>query len=71
MTLAEIRQALFEKLHELEEGYALRFSRGATLYLNPTDEFGEDVVVRKHTGEQVTKIFTNGPYRSAADDYKL
>jgi len=71
MTLAEIRQALFEELHKLEEGYAVRFSRGATLYLNPTDEFGEDVVVRKQTGEQVTKIFSRGPYRSAADEYKL
>jgi hypothetical protein len=25
MTLAEIRQALFEKLHELEEGYKFQF----------------------------------------------
>ena len=70
MTLAEIRQALFEKLHELEEGYAVKFSRGATLYINPTNEFGEDVVPRKQTGEELKRMFSNGPYKSAADEYK-
>ena len=35
MTIAEIRQALFEQLNELETKYAVQFSRGATLYINP------------------------------------
>ena|SRR6516162_10616958 len=30
MTIADIRQALFEQLHELEIKYAVQFSRGAT-----------------------------------------
>lgn len=70
MTLAEIRQALFEKLHEIETDYAVRYSRGATLYINPTNEFGEDVVARKSTGEIVKTVFSNGPYKPAADEYK-
>jgi len=41
MTIADIRQALFEQLHELETKYAVQFSRGATLYINPTNAFVE------------------------------
>ena len=37
MSIADIRQALFEQLHELETKYAVQFSRGATLYINPTN----------------------------------
>ena len=68
MTLSEIRQALFEKLSELETELAVRHSRGATLYINPTNGFGDDVVPRKH-GRQIEKLYSTGPYRSAADDY--
>ena len=39
MTIADIRQALFEQLHELEIKYAVQFSRGATLYINPTNAY--------------------------------
>ena len=46
MTIADIRRALFEQLHELETKYAVQFSRGATLYINPTNAFGEDVTPR-------------------------
>ena len=71
MTIKEVRQALFEKLHEVESEYAVKFSRGATLYINPTDEFGDDVVPRKRTGEEVRKLQSMGPYKSAADDFQL
>jgi hypothetical protein len=43
MTIADIRQALFEQLHEFESNYAVKYSRGATLYVNPTNGFGDDV----------------------------
>lgn len=43
LTIAEIRQALFEKLHEVEDDLAVRYSMGATLYINPTNGFGEKV----------------------------
>ena len=46
MTIADIRQALFEQLHELETKYAVQFTRGATLYIKPTNAFGEDITPR-------------------------
>ena len=71
MSLTEIRQALFEKLHEVEDDYAVRYSRGATLYINPTNGFGDDVKPCNKHGRSVDKVYSEGPYRSAADDYKL
>lgn len=70
MTLAELRQALFEKLHEIEGDLAVRHSRGATLYINPTNGFGDDVEPQKN-GRTVDKLYSSGPYRSIADDYKM
>jgi hypothetical protein len=70
MSIADIRQALFEKLHELEDDYAVKFSRGATLYVNPTDGKGHNVEPRRH-GRSVKRLDCDGPYRSAADDFKL
>jgi len=64
MTIAEIKQALFEKLQEVEDDHAVRFSRGATLYINPTNGFGDDVY------PEVKKIYSRGPYRAAADEYE-
>jgi hypothetical protein len=71
MTLAEIRQTLYEKLHEMEDDYAIVYSQGATLYVNPTNGMGDQVVPRKRDGTIVAKIISNGPYRSAADDFKI
>jgi hypothetical protein len=70
MTIADIRQALYEKLHELEDDYAIHHARGATLYVNPTDEFGEPVVARGPDGRIVAKMHCRGPYKSAADELK-
>jgi hypothetical protein len=71
MTIAEIRQALFEKLMEVETEYGVRYSRGAALYINPTNGFGDDVKPINQHGQSVEKIYSEGPYRSAADDYKV
>ena len=46
MTIADIRQTLFEQLHELETKYAVQYTCGATLYINPTNAFGDDVAPR-------------------------
>lgn len=70
MSIADIRQAIFEKLHELEDDFAVKFSRGATLYVNPTDGKGHNVEPRRN-GRGVKKLDCDGPYRSAADDFKL
>lgn len=70
MTIAEIKHALFEKLCEIEDRFAVRYSLGATLYIRPTNGFGDDVSPRYSTGEEVTKLYSTGPYRSAAEDYE-
>lgn len=71
MTIADIRQALFEQLNDLETNYSVKFSRGATLYIHPTNGFGDDVFPRMEGGRVLTKLFSLGPYRSAADEHKL
>lgn len=71
MTLAELRQTVIEKSLIVEEEYAVRFTRGAKLYINPTNGFGDKVVPRDKTGEEVTKLRSSGPYPCAADEYDL
>jgi hypothetical protein len=71
MTLADIRQALFEQLCTLEDDYPVHYSRGATLYLNPTDGLGDDVTPRMPGGGELRKLYSTGPYKCAADERKL
>ena len=71
MTIAELRQELFEKLHDIEEEYAVRHARSITLYFIPTNGFGDEVVPRNRMGTKVEKVYSEGPYRSAADEFKL
>lgn len=70
MSIADIRQAIFEKLHELEDDFAVKFSRGATIYVNPTDGKGHAVTPRRN-GRTLRTLDSDGPYRSAAEDFKL
>jgi hypothetical protein len=71
MTLADIRQALFEQLCTLEDEYAVHYSRGTTLYLNPTDGLDDDVTPRMAGGGELRKLCSAGPYKCAADERKL
>jgi hypothetical protein len=71
LTIKEIRQALYEKLHELEETFALEHSQGATLYVNPTNGQGDPVILKSKEGRVVSKLTTHGPYKSIADDFKI
>ena len=71
MTISELKQALFESLHELEGDMAIRYVEGATLYLNPTNGFGDKVVPHNRYGREVKNIYSNGPYKSAAEDLGL
>ena len=68
LTIPEIRQALFEMLCKVE-GFGVRHSLDATLYIRPTNGFGDDVSPRYQTGEEVTHLYSTGPYRAAADEY--
>ena len=71
MTLADLRQALFEQLNQIEADFAVRHARSITLYFTPTNGFGDEVEPRNSGGRKVDKIYSEGPYRSAADDFKL
>jgi hypothetical protein len=72
MTVADIRQALFEQLCTLEDDYAVHYSRGATLYLNPTDGLGDDVTPRMaaaaNCGSSTAPGRTNAQRMSASYD---
>lgn len=70
-TVAEARQLLFEKLHELEDDYAIRYVMNMSLFLTPTNGFGDELVPHNRAGHKVDKLYSRGPYRSIADDYKL
>jgi hypothetical protein len=70
-TITETMQALFEKLHEVETDLAVRHTIGATLYINPSNGFGERVEPHNRHGRKVENLYSDGPYRSAADEYKL
>lgn len=71
LTMAQLRQAIFEQLVELESVHALAFSQGATLYVNPSDGRGSPVELKAKDGRKLSKLFSDGPYRSAAEDYKI
>ncbi len=71
LNIAQLRQALFEKLLELEDEFAVAYCLGATLYVNPSDGEGGPVEPRTRDGRKLTKLFSNGPYRSTAEDYKI
>jgi hypothetical protein len=53
MTVAQMRQALFEALGELEDELAIRHTRNVSLFINPTNEVGEAVIVRNSLGAVV------------------
>jgi len=71
MTIPELCQVVIEKIREAEEDCGVRYSRSATLFINPTNGFGEEVMPRNKASHIVNKLYSDGPYKSAADDYKL
>lgn len=71
LTIPEIRQAIYEQLARIEEEFAVRYSLGATLYIRPSNGFGDKVKPIDRAGEEIRKLNTRGPYRSAADDFGL
>jgi len=71
MTITQLRQAFFEKLSEIEDEFAIQHFKGATIYFTPINEHGEEVVPVNKSGRTISKIFSNGPYKSAADDFQI
>jgi hypothetical protein len=71
LTFAEVRQALFEALGEIEDEFGVRYTRNVNLFINPTDEMGEKVIARNSLGKVITRVVKKGAYRSAADEYNI
>ena len=69
MTLAELRQCIYEQLIDIEDRYAVRHARSATLYMTTTNGFGDEVRCRDSRGEDISTI-RSGPYPCAAKSYK-
>ena len=70
-TLAQIQQAMFEQLCEMENRFNVRYSKDMTIYLTPTNGFGDEVTCRDAAGREVGVLYSGGPYQSAADDYQI
>lgn len=70
-TIAAIRQALFELLAQAESEYGIRYSIDATLYIRPSNGFGDEITPSFSNGSPVKTLYSSGPYRSAADHYEL
>lgn len=66
-----MRQAIFEQMSEMEELYNIRHTKDITIYLTPTNGFGDEVLCLDQSGKEVTTLFSSGPYRCAADDYQI
>lgn len=71
MTLAELRQCLFEQLHCIEDRYAVRHVADVTLYLNLTNGFGDKIVCKDVGGREVNFLSSHGPYLPAAVRFDL
>ena len=71
MSIEDVIKAIIEKLKEVENDYAVHHSKGAILYINPTNGFGETVVPHNRVGKEIDNLYSNGPYRTIADDYKI
>ncbi len=67
LTTAQIKQAIYEQIGDLEDRFALDYSLGATLFMNPADEVGEPVLLRCTSGKVIRKLYSDGPYECAAD----
>lgn len=71
LTIAALRQAIYEELSTIEEEFAVAHTMGATLQITPTNGVGDTVVPHNKHGVAVNKRFSNGPYKSAADEFKI
>lgn len=71
MTIPALRQAIFEQLQGMEDRFAVRYVRDITLYITPTNGFGDEVQCRDSLGVEIKSLYSEGPYRSIAEKYEL
>ena len=66
-----IRQALCELLAQAESEHGIRYTIDATLYIRPSNGFGDEITPSYYDGSPVKKIYSQGPYKTVADEYNL
>lgn len=71
MTIPALRQAIFEQTQEMEDRFAVRYVRDISLYVTPTNGFGDEVLCRDPLGKEIQSLYSEGPYRSIAEDYEI
>lgn len=67
MTLAELRQSLFQAVNELGE-VGISSVKGCNLYLTPLDKEGDEIKPVKNRRE-LKELVVKSPYRSATEYY--
>ena len=70
ISIDEFRDALVEDTHALKDIYNIRYLKGARLTFYVTNEYGEEVKVRRPTGGSIHYMDTHH-YRPACKDYDL
>ena len=70
-SVPELRQAIFEQLNIMQNRFTVRHARSITVYLTPTNGFGDAVACYDRNGSEVPVMTAEPPYRSAADYYDL
>jgi len=69
-TLDEFFQAVYEERQKFEE-HGIKHIRSASLYYTPVDEYGDPIQPAHKNGEPIESWNSDGPYRSAAQDFGL
>ena len=70
-TIQQLRQAIYEQLIAMESQFHVQYSKDITLYITPTNGFGDEVRCCDKTGREVTVLYSHGPYQTAADHYRI
>jgi len=70
-TIYAIRQALCELLAQAESEHGIRYTIDATLYIRPSNGFGDDLPPSYYNGSPVKRIYSEGPYKTIADEYRF
>ncbi len=70
ISIDELLQALIQDVHALRDVYNIQYVKSPRLRLFATNEYGEEVRVRRPTGGPVNYLDTHH-YRPACKDYDL
>ena len=70
ISIDELKDALVEDINTLKDIYNVRYVKASRLKIFVTDEYGEELVVRRPGGGRVFYLNTHH-YRPACKDYEL